>query len=72
MELPATYVKTPYASVADMVQPIASPSMPSVRFIALLDPASTKNRKITMNHSGMQAIIGYFIKGIHNSRIIWE
>ena len=51
---------------------MASPSMPSVRLMALLEPASTKNMKANMNHSGMHETSGYFMNGIQSSRIIVE
>ena len=38
---PLTYVKTASAPAAITVQPIASPSRPSVRFTALLEPTIT-------------------------------
>src|SRR5579864_5007345 len=42
---PLTYVSTVSAPAAITVQPIASPSRPSVRFTALLDPTMTSATK---------------------------
>ena len=40
------------------VQPMASPSTPSVRLMALLDPERTRKRKMKRKGSGIAAMIG--------------
>ena len=56
----------------EIVQPIASPSTPSVRLIALLEPDSTKNINTSINQIGICEITGYFTKGTQSSRIMSE
>ena len=52
----AIYAITPYANATVTVQPVANPSKPSVRFMALLDPTRTKNNRIPIPHIGAEPI----------------